>query len=57
MRAFEVIHVCDEMPNTISRFVDVVRVVEMNFFLLEGSDESFSIPVLPLGSEIMISVL
>ena len=41
------IHLCDKMPDTISRFVDVLIVVEMNFFLLESSDESFGISILP----------
>ena len=35
------------MPNAGSRFVDVVIGVDVNFFLFEGADESFSIPVLP----------
>ena len=35
------------MTDTLSRFVDVLIVVEMNFFLLESSDESFSISILP----------
>ena len=30
------IHVCDKLPNAGSRFMDVLIVVEMNFFLLEG---------------------
>ena len=47
MRTFVVIHVCDKMPDTLSGFMDVVIVVEMNFFLLESADKSFRIPVLP----------
>ena len=41
MRAFLVILLCDKMPDTISRSMDVLIVIEMNFFLLEGSDEFF----------------
>ena len=47
MWAFLVIHLCDKMTDAGSRFVDVLIVVEMNLFLLEGSDQPFSIPVLP----------
>ena len=41
------IHLCDKMPDAGSRFVDVLIVIEVNFFLLEGADKSFSISVLP----------
>ena len=46
MQAFLVIHLCDK-PNADSRFVDVLIGIEVNFFLLEGADETFGIPVLP----------
>lgn len=38
---------CDKMPDTGSRSMDVFIVIEMNFCLLEGSDESFSVSILP----------
>ena len=41
------IHLCDKMTDAISRLHDILVVVEVNFFLLERADESFSIPVLP----------
>ena len=41
------IHVFDKLSNTGSRFMDVLIVIEVNFFLLEGADKSFSISVLP----------
>ena len=44
------IHLCDKMIDTLSRFMDVLVVVEMNFFLLEGADESFGVSVLPRTS-------
>jgi len=47
MRAFLIIDVCDKLPDALSRFVDVVIVVEVNFFFLEGSDQPFGISVLP----------
>ena len=47
MRAFLVGHLFNKMTDTLSRFVDVLIVVEMNLFRLESSDEAFSIPVLP----------
>jgi len=47
MWTFLVIHLCDKMTDAISGFMDVLRVIEVNFFLLEGSDESFRISVLP----------
>ena len=47
MWTFEVIHLSDKMPNAGSRFGNRVIVIEMNFFFLERSDESFDIPVLP----------
>ena len=47
MRAFLVIHLSDKITDTISRFVDVLIVVEVNFFRLAGADEAFRISVLP----------
>ena len=48
MRAFVVIHLCDKMIDAFSRFMDVPVVVEVNFFLLEGSDQPFgNLSVLP----------
>ena len=41
------IHLCNKMTDTLSGFVDVLVVVEVNFFLLEGSDKSFGVSVLP----------
>jgi hypothetical protein len=32
--------------------MDVLRVIEVNFFLLEGADKSFSIPVLPRATSV-----
>ena len=37
------IHLCDKMTNAVSRFIDVLIVVEVNFFLLQRSDESFGV--------------
>ena len=36
MRAFLMIHLCNKMTDMLSRFVDVLVVVEVNFFLFEG---------------------
>ena len=36
MWAFEMIDVCDKVLNAISGFVDVLIVVKVNFFFLEG---------------------
>ena len=47
MGSFLVIHLSDKMTNADSRFLNVLVVVEMNFFLLERADKSFSISVLP----------
>ena len=41
MRAFLVIHLCDKLPDARSGFMDVVIGVEVNFFFLEGSDQTF----------------
>ena len=41
------IHLCDKMPDPGSCFGNRVIVIEMNFFFLESSDESFGISVLP----------
>jgi hypothetical protein len=38
------------MPDAISSLGDVLIVIEMNFFLFERADESFSISVLPRSS-------
>ena len=46
MQAFLVIDAFSKMTDAVSRFRDVVIVIEVDFFLLEGSDESFSISVL-----------
>ena len=48
MRAFLMIHLSDKMTDAGPRFVNALIVVEMNFFLLEGADESFgNLSVLP----------
>jgi len=47
MWAFQMIDVCDKMLDAISRFVDVLRVVKVDFFFLEGADPPFSVSVLP----------
>ncbi len=52
MWAFLMIHLCDKMPDAISRLGDALIVIEVNFFLFEGADESFSIPVLPRASSV-----
>ena len=39
--AFLVIRLCDKLSNAGSRFVDVLIVVEVNFFRLERADKSF----------------
>ena len=41
------IHLCDKLPDALSRFMDVLIGVEVNFFFLEGSDQPFGVPVLP----------
>ena len=46
------IHLRDKMPDAISRLGDALIVIEMNFFLFERADESFSIPVLPRASSL-----
>ena len=46
------IHLRDKMPDAISRLGDALIVIEVNFFLFEGADESFSIPVLPRPSSL-----
>ena len=50
MWAFLMIHLCDKMPDVISRLGDVLIVIDVNFFLFERADESFSISVLPRPS-------
>ena len=52
MWAFEMIHLCDEIPDAISRLGDALIVIEVNFFLFEGANESFSVPVLPRASTV-----
>ena len=47
MRAFKRIHLCDKMIDAISRFVDILIVVEVDFLLLEHADQPFSVSVLP----------
>ena len=42
------IHLCDKrFPDALSSFGNILVVIEVNFFFLESSDESFSIPILP----------
>ena len=41
------IHLCDKMPDACSRLGYILIVIEVNFFLLEGSDQAFRISVLP----------
>ena len=41
------IHVFDKMPDAISRLGDALILIEVNFFLFERADESFSVSVLP----------
>ena len=50
MWAFLVIDVCDKMPDALSRLGDALIVIDVNFFLFERADESFSISVLPRAS-------
>ena len=50
MWAFLMIHLCDKMSDAFSRLGDVSILIETNFFLFEGADESFSISVLPRAS-------
>ena len=48
MRTFLVIDLFNKMPDTCFNFYDVIIVIEMNFFFLERSDESFgNLSVLP----------
>ena len=46
MWAFLIIDVYDKMPDVLSSLVDVLILSEVNFFLFEGADESFSVSVL-----------
>ena len=41
------IDVFDKMTDAVSRLGDVFIVIDVDFFFLEGADESFSISVLP----------
>ena len=52
MGAFQMIDVCDKMLDAISRFVDVLIVVKVDFFFLEGVDQPFSVSVLPRASSL-----
>ena len=52
MGAFLIIDVSDKMTDAFSRFMDVLRVIEMNFFLFEGADQPFSVSVLPRASSV-----
>ena len=47
MWAFEIIDVCDKISDAISRLGDALILIDVNFFLFERADESFSISVLP----------
>ena len=44
MGAFQIIDLCDKMTDAISHLGDVLIVIDVNFFLFEGWDKSFSIP-------------
>ena len=50
MGAFEIIDVCDKISDAISRLGDALIVIDVNFFLFERADESFSISVFPRPS-------
>ena len=51
MGAFLVIDVFDKMTDAVSRLGNILIVIEVNFFLLEGADESFgNLSVLPRTS-------
>ena len=50
MWAFLIIDVCNKMSDAISRLGDALIVIDVNFFLFERADESFSISVLPRSS-------
>ena len=50
MRAFLVGHLCDKMSDVLSGLIDVLIVIEVNFFLFERADETFSISVFPRPS-------
>ena len=50
MWAFQIIDVRDKMPDGISSLGDILIGIDVNFFLLERADESFSISVLPRSS-------
>ena len=52
MGAFQIIDLCNKISDAISRLGDALIVVEMNFFLFEGADESFSISILPRASAV-----
>lgn len=42
-----VLEFTDKLPDAISRFIDVLIGVEVNFFFLEGADQPFGVLVLP----------
>ena len=44
------IHLCDKMSDAISGLGDALIVIDVNFFLFEGANESFGISILPRAS-------
>ena len=52
MWAFLIIDVCDKISDAISRFGDALIVIDVNFFLLEGANESFGVSVLPRATSV-----
>ena len=53
MWAFLMIHLCDKMPDVLSRLGDALIVIDVNFFLLEDAEESFgNLSVLPRVSSV-----
>ena len=52
MWAFLMIHLCDKMSDAISRLGDALIVIDVNFFLFEGANESFGISILPRASSL-----
>ena len=49
MWAFLIIDVCDKMSDAISRLGDVFILIDVDFFLLEGANESFGVSVFGCG--------
>ena len=41
------IHLCDKMPDPCSGLSNILIVIEVDFFLFEGSDEALGVSVLP----------